>query len=237
MSRETYDDIRRAIRETWSVGLGLIPLGLAFGLVMTQAGFAWWWTPIFSTVIYAGSMEFLAVNLVGSGVGPISAAITGFLVNFRHIFYGLSFPRERIGSRVGRVYSTYALTDESYAIASVRAHAGTSGAWVLTVQILCQLLWLGSGIVGALAGVALPDSLQGMDFALTALFVVLAWEALEKNKDLSLPLIAAGLGILGAILVPQQMLIAALGVYALHIVARSANPRLDAALEIRRGRP
>ena len=90
MRNETRNEIRAALKDLWVVGLGLIPLGLAFGLVMTQAGFAWWWTPIFSIVIYAGSMEFLAVQLVSAGVGPLSAAVTGFMVNFRHIFYGLS---------------------------------------------------------------------------------------------------------------------------------------------------
>lgn len=111
-------EIRAALKDLWVVGLGLIPLGLAFGLVMTQAGFAWWWTPIFSVVIYAGSMEFLAVQLVSAGVGPLSAAVTGFMVNFRHIFYGLTFPRHRISSSLGRAYSTYALTDETYAVIS-----------------------------------------------------------------------------------------------------------------------
>ena len=114
----TRSEIRGGISDTWLVGLGLIPLGLAFGLVMVQAGFAWWWTPIFSIIIYAGSMEFLAVQLVSTGVGPLSAAVTGLMVNFRHIFYGLTFPRHLISSPLGRAYSTYALTDESYAITS-----------------------------------------------------------------------------------------------------------------------
>ena len=72
--------------------MGLVPLGLAFGVLIIQTGFDWWWAPIFSIVIYAGSMEFLAISMVTSGVGPVSAALTGFMVNFRHIFYGLSFP-------------------------------------------------------------------------------------------------------------------------------------------------
>mgnify|MGYP002723060664 FL=1 len=85
------DEVRAGIKDTWLVGLGLIPLGLAFGLLMTQAGYAWWWTPIFSTVIYAKSLEFLAINMVAAGIGPLSAAVTGFMVNFRHIFYGLTY--------------------------------------------------------------------------------------------------------------------------------------------------
>ena len=87
VSRETSAEIRKGIKDIWLVGLGLIPLGLAFGVLMTQTGFAWWWTPIFSFVIYAGSMEFVALNMVLTGVGPASAALTGFMVNFRHIFY------------------------------------------------------------------------------------------------------------------------------------------------------
>lgn len=158
------------------MGLGLIPLGLAFGLLMTQSGYAWWWTPIFSIVIYAGSMEFLTINLVAAGITPLSAAVTGFLVNFRHIFYGLTYPRHLIGTRRGRIYSTYALTDESYAIVSAQPPGTLSGVQLLTVQALCQTLWVIPGITGALVGIALPEGIQGMEFALTALFVVLAWE-------------------------------------------------------------
>lgn len=149
VSRETLSEIKGGIKETWAVGLGLIPLGLAFGLLMVQSGYASWWTPIFSTVIYAGSMEFLAINLVATGIGPGSAALTGFMVNFRHIFYGLTYPRDQIDSAVGRAYSTYALTDESYAIVSARPPGHISGTRVLTIQIVCQLLWVIPGIVGA----------------------------------------------------------------------------------------
>ena len=85
-------DWRAGIADAWPVALGMVPLGLAFGLLITQVGFAWWWAPIFSFVIYAGSMEFLAVSLVTGGVGPLSAALYGFLVNFRHAFYALNYP-------------------------------------------------------------------------------------------------------------------------------------------------
>ena len=107
-------DISQGLRDTWAAAIGLIPLGL----LMVQSGFSWWWTPIFSLVIYAGSMEFLAISMVTGGASAFASLVTGFMVNFRHIFYGLTFPRHRIHSRVGRAYSTYALTDETYAIVS-----------------------------------------------------------------------------------------------------------------------
>lgn len=230
-------EIRGGIRDTWLVGLGLIPLGLAFGLVMVQAGFAWWWTPIFSIIIYAGSMEFLAVQLVTTGVGPLSAAITGFMVNFRYIFYGLTFPRHLISSPLGRAYSTYALTDESYAITSSRARtAPNSGARVLTIQILCQLMWVLPGIVGALLGAAIPSSVIGVDYALTALFIVLAYEAFRANRDFSLPLTATAISALLAVLAPSWLLMAGLSAYFLVLILRYARPGVDRALELRVGR-
>lgn len=72
VSRETSKkrtEILGGIKDSWAVALGLVPLGVAFGLVVGQSGFAWWWAPIFSIIIYAGSMEFLALNLILTGVG------------------------------------------------------------------------------------------------------------------------------------------------------------------------
>lgn len=230
------EEIRAAVKDLWVVGLGLIPLGLAFGLVMTQAGFAWWWTPIFSVVIYAGSMEFLAVQLVTAGVGPMSAAVTGFMVNFRHIFYGLTFPRHRISSPLGRAYSTYALTDETYAVISSlppSTRASLSGTRILTVQIVCQLLWVLPGIAGALLGVVIPPEIKGMDFALTALFVVLAYESFTSHKDFSLPLTATAIAVVVAVLAPSWVLMVALTAYFLVLLLRYALPGVDRALELR----
>lgn len=234
VSRETSPEIRAGLKETWAVGLGLVPLGLAFGLLMTQSGFAWWWTPIFSVIIYAGSMEFLALNLVVAGVGPVSAAVTGLMVNFRHIFYGLTFPRHQINSLPGKIYSTYALTDESYAIVSARPPGPISGTRILTIQVFCQSLWVIPGIIGALVGEAIPRGLQGMEFALTALFVVLTWESFRNNQDFSLPLTAISLTIIAGIIAPQQALVIALIAYFLILWLRFLSPRFDRAMELRR---
>ena len=224
-------EIRAGIRDSWAVALGLIPLGLAFGLLLTQMGFAWWWAPIFSLLIYAGSMEFLALNLVTAGVGPVSAAVTGFMVNFRHIFYGLTFPRDLVRGGAGRAYSTYALTDESYAIAS--ALRPRSGVQVLTIQAFCQSMWVLPGIVGALVGEVIPAGIQGMEFALVALFVVLAWETFRNNRDLSLVLIAGGLAVLVGLMAPASLLMIALSAYFLLLLGRHLSPALDRALEWR----
>ncbi|WP_288747727.1 AzlC family ABC transporter permease [uncultured Corynebacterium sp.] len=225
------EEIHKGIKDTWAAALGLIPLGLAFGLLMVQSGFSWWWTPIFSIVIYAGSMEFLAISMVTGGVSALSSLLTGFMVNFRHIFYGLTFPRKRINSPVGKAYSTYALTDETYAIVSaLPREERPTGTRIVSIQIFCQILWVGGGIVGALAGQVIPSSVEGMEFALVALFVVLAMDSFRNNQDLSLPLSAAALGILAAFITPGQLLMVSLSAYFLLLIIRYLSPRVDNAL-------
>ena len=232
VSRETSAEIRLGLRDTWLVALGLVPLGLAFGLLMTQSGFAWWWTPIFSTVIYAGSMEFLAIDMVLTGVGPVTSAITGFMVNFRHLFYGLTYPRSEIRRGVPSAYATYALTDEVYAITSTLRDR-PSGTRLMTITVVCQIAWVASGIVGALAGAVIPAGVEGFDFALTALFAVLAFEAFQASRDLSAPLIAGTLALVAALLLPGQVIILALLSYFLVLVLRFWFPRVDDSLSWR----
>ena len=228
------EDISQGLQDTRAAAIGLIPLGLAFGLLMVQSGFSWWWTPIFSIVIYAGSMEFLAISMVTGGATAVASLVTGFMVNFRHIFYGLTFPRHRIHSRLGRAYSTYALTDETYAIvSSLPTDDRPTGARILTIQIFCQALWVGSGIVGALPGQVIPSTVQGMEFALVALFVVLAMDSFRNNQDFSLPLSAVVVGILAAVFAPGQLLMVGLSAYFILPIIRYASPRIDAAIGLR----
>ena len=194
-----------------------MPLGLAFGLLMTQSGFAWWWTPIFSTVIYAGSMEFLAIDMVLTGVGPVTSAITGFMVNFRHLFYGLTYPRSAIRRGLPSAYATYALTDEIYAITSTLCDR-PSGPRLMTISVVCQIAWVASGIVGALAGAVIPAG------------AVLVFEAFQASRDLSAPLIAGGLALAAAVVLPGQVIIVALVSYFLVLLLRFWAPRVDETL-------
>ena len=213
-------EIRKGISDSWTVALGLIPLGLAFGLLMTQVGFAWWWTPVFSIVIYAGSMEFLAISLVTGGIAPLSAALYGFLVNFRHVFYGLSYPVSAVRSPVAKAYGIYSLTDETYAILSSKRAAAWTQPRVMAVQLFCQSSWVIPGMTGALAGSALPFDLVGLDFALTALFVVLAIEAMDVSRDIWLPVVAAVAGMVAYLVSESEMLLIGLSAYFVYLVGR-----------------
>lgn len=218
----TRVEIRKGLADAAPVGLGLIPLGLAFGVLITQAGFDWWWAPVFSVVIYAGSMEFLAIGLLAAVTPLYSLVAATFLVNFRHVFYGLSFPIESIRSRLGRLYSVYALTDEVYAITATKRRSEMTGVRTLTIAITCQTLWVLPGIVGGLIGSALPSGLDGLQFALTALFAVLAVDGWRASGDLPSPVIGLICGLAAAWVAPDQMLLVGLIAFVVALLVRYA---------------
>ncbi len=228
----TSAEIRKGLVDAAPVGVGLIPLGLAFGVLITQAGFDWWWAPVFSIVIYAGSMEFLAIGLLTAVTPLYSLAAAAFLVNFRHVFYGLSFPIGSIRSKVARIYAVYALTDEVYAITATKRRSDMTGPRTMTIAITCQSLWVLPGIVGALIGTALPPGLDGLQFALTALFAVLAVDAWRASGDLPSPVIGLVCGLVAAWVAPGQMMLVGLSAYVAVLLARyvwTARAGRDAA--------
>ncbi|PRQ12634.1 branched-chain amino acid ABC transporter permease [Corynebacterium sp. 13CS0277] len=190
--------------------LGLVPLGLAFGVLVTQSGFAWYWAPVLSTVIYAGSMEFVALGLITAGTGLVTGAVTAVVVNFRHIFYGLTHPR--VHGWAG-LYTVYSLTDETYA--ALAAKENVSERVVAISHLLCQAAWVIPGIIGALVGSALPADLTGIDFVMPALFASLATEAYRASGTPRMVVLALAATALASWLVPAYALILALSVYAL----------------------
>lgn len=213
-------DLATAARDTVGVGFGLFPLGLAFGLLLVQSGLQWWWAPIFSMLIYAGSLEFLAIGLLIAVTPLASVAMATLMVNFRHAFYGLSFPLHRVRGRVAKAYSMYALTDESYAVAVTKDPEVLSSARILWIQVLCQLYWVGGGVAGALLGAALPGELRGLGFALTALFAVLAVDAFRVRRDIPTPVLALLSAIVALVFAREQMLVVAMTLFTAALLVR-----------------
>ncbi|WP_406689831.1 AzlC family ABC transporter permease [Saccharopolyspora sp. ID03-671] len=206
-------DFRAALRDSSSVGLAMIPLGVAFGLLVAHAGFDWWWASAFTALVYAGSLEFLLIGLVAAAAPLAQVAVTALLVNFRHVFYALSFPLHRVRGRIGKLYSTFALTDEAYALTTGPAAQGWSGRRIVWLQVLLQCYWVAGGTLGALFGALVPFPLDGLDFALTALFVVLALDAHRARRSVPAPALAMICALVSMLLFGDQMLLAALGMF------------------------
>lgn len=212
-------DFLGALRDSSSVGLAMVPLGIAFGLLAVHSGLDWWWATAFTALIYAGSLEFLLIGLVVAVAPLAQVAVTAFLVNFRHVFYALSFPLHRVRSRMGKAYSTFALTDEAYALTTGPGAQDWGGRRIVWLQVLLQCYWVAGGTAGALFGALVPFRLEGLDFALTALFVVLAIDAYRARRGIPVPALAMICGLVSMLLFPDQMLLVALGLFTACLLA------------------
>ncbi|MET7362083.1 AzlC family ABC transporter permease [Streptomyces sp. NPDC005562] len=199
----------------------MLPLGLAFGALVIQSGLDWWWAALSSALIYGGSFEFLLIGMVAACAPLTSVAVAAFLVNARHIFYALSFPLHRVQGRFAKTYSTFALTDEAYALTASEQARSRSGRRIVWMQFFMHLYWAGSATAGALLGSLIPDGVTGLDFALTALFTVLALDAVRDLRgDLPTPLLALGSALAARLLFPGEMLLAAFALFAAGLLAR-----------------
>lgn len=177
--------LRSAFLDTLPVMAGYVFLGMGFGILMQQNGFGLLWSMAMSLFIYAGSMQFVAVGLLSGGAGLLTTALTALLVNARHLFYGLSMVKAYQGAGRKKPYLIFALTDETYALVSVaRPPEGMDRqSYCLVVSLLDQLYWLVGTALGSLAGAWLPINFQGIDFALTALFVTIFVDQWLSAKD------------------------------------------------------
>ncbi|CAM3390889.1 AzlC family ABC transporter permease [Mycobacterium frederiksbergense] len=203
------------------IGLAFLPLGMALGFLVVHAGLAWWWAPVFAAVIYAGSLEFLMVGLAAAGSPVATVALTTLIVNSRHVFYALSFPLHRVAGLPGKLYSTYVISDEAYAVGVSPAARDWTSRQILTMQAGLHLTWTVSAGLGGLLGAALPiERLHGLEFALTALFIVLAIDAYRQHPDRLTALLAVSCAIVAWLVAPGQLLVWAFATFTVLLLAR-----------------
>ncbi len=213
--------MRRVLALSAPIGMAFIPLGMALGFLVVHAGLDWWWAPVFAAVIYAGSLEFLMVHLAATAAPVAGVALTTFVVNSRHVFYALSFPLQRVKGVAAKLYSTYTLSDEAYAVGVSPAAATWTTRPILFMQMCFHLLWVTGAGLGGLVGEALPiERLEGLDFALTALFIVLAIDAYRQRPDRLTAVVAALCAVAAWLLVPGQMLVCAFAGFAAVLMLR-----------------
>ncbi len=173
-------DVKKALKDTIPVFSGYMVLGMGFGILMQSKGYGVLWTFAMSALIYAGSMQYLAVDLLAGGASLISAALTTLLVNARHLFYGISMVDRYKDAGKKKPYLIFALTDETY---SLVCNTEGSHAYCFLVSLFNQIWWVSGSVLGSLLGSVLPFSTEGIDFALTALFVTVFVEQWKSTKD------------------------------------------------------
>jgi 4-azaleucine resistance transporter AzlC len=205
--------LRPAFSASIPVLLGYVTIGFAFGILLVKSGQPWWLAPIMSLVVYAGAAQFMAVGLLASGTGIAQIAILTLVINARHMVYGLSL-LERFGAcRRFKAYLVFALTDETYGIlTTVEPPSGADReSFYAAVSALDQSYWVIGSLVGALIGGLVPFDGRGMEFALTALFIVLLVEQIRSVRKAA-PYLVATVATGAALLLvgPANLLIVAI---------------------------
>ena len=167
--------LKTVVLTTVPVMAGYLILGMAFGILLADKGYSVLWALLMSTTIYAGSMQFVLVPLLASAASPLTVAVTTLFVNSRHVFYGLSFI-ESFKKMKTQLYMIFSLSDETYSVLcsckNEDPEEKNRPAWFL-INLFDQSYWIIGSVIGALLGQVLPFDFTGIDFSMTALFVVI----------------------------------------------------------------
>ena len=183
-----------AFPHTVPVLLGFFVLGAAFGMLMQSSGFSPMWALFMSAVAFGGSVQFAAIPLLLSPFDPIGAFLLSLMVNARHLFYGLSMLEKYSSLGLRRLFLIFGLCDETFSIVSSAEIPDDvePGDFYLAVTFLDYFYWTFASFLGAAAGSLILFDTTGMDFALTALFVVLFLEQMKKKENRVFGWIGAG---------------------------------------------
>lgn len=176
---------KAAFPNTIPVLTGYLFIGMAFGVMIQEKGYNFLWAMLMSLLCYAGSGQYLAVNFFVPGVSLFQVIFLEFMVNIRHIFYGLSLLERFAEAGKKRLYLIFSLTDETYSLYFITKVPKDveEDKFLFAIAALDQSYWIiGSGI-GALLGNIIPFDATGIDFAMTALFVVIMVEQWMEKKN------------------------------------------------------
>ncbi len=215
---------KSALTATLPVMAGYLILGFGFGIIIKANGYSIALAAAMSIFIYAGSMQYVAIGLITGGASLITTALTTLMVNLRHLFYGISMLGKYQNTGKAKPYLIFALTDETYSLVcgelpNIPPEDRTR--YELLVSLLNHLYWITGSVAGAFAGSLISFNSQGIDFALTALFLTVfteQWLSAKKHGPALIGLSAsiACLLLFGAehFLIPAMLIIAlALSLY------------------------
>lgn len=210
--------IRDSFKSSLPVMAGYLVLGAGFGMMMKAAGYGAFWAFAMSLLVYAGSMQYAAVGLLGGGVSLVSLALTTLMVNARHLFYGISMLEPYRKAGAAKPYLIFALTDETY---SLVCSGKRSIRECLLISLFDQIYWVAGSTAGALLGGVVPFSTEGVDFALTALFLTVFTQQWLEIKTHFPALCGVGVSVVSlAVFGPDRFLIPAMaGITALLLAA------------------
>lgn len=211
-----------AFPHTLPVLAGFLVLGIAYGMLMLEKGYGPQWSVLMSAVAFCGSMQFVAIAFLTTAFHPLEALILSLLVNARHLFYGLSMLEKYKGFGKVKAFLIYTLCDETFSIvSSVTPPEGVEPKYFyLSISLLDYLYWVFGTLLGGLLGGLMPFDMKGLDFALTALFVVLFLEQIKKKGNWILGLIGIACALLSRVIFgAENMVLPALAIILIALLA------------------
>ncbi|GMO59307.1 MAG: hypothetical protein Ta2G_19200 [Termitinemataceae bacterium] len=210
-----------AFKYSIPVLLGYLAIGAAFGLMLVDSGYPWYLGLFMSIVMYAGSGQYAAVGIFASGAGLWEACLIQLVLNARHVAYGITLLKRFNKAKKYKPYLIFALTDETFALLSsindddkrFGENDNERHKFLFYVSALDHFYWIAGSMLGAVAGLLIPFNFDGVNFALTALFIVLMIEQIKRVKKAYPFIIAAVTAVISVlVLSPRVSLLCALAV-------------------------
>lgn len=174
-----------AFPHTIPILTGFLFLGATCGIYMRACGLAAWYPMVMSLVIFAGSMEFVTCDMLLGAFHPLQAFLMTLMINARHLFYGISMLDKYKGTGLKKFYLIFGMCDESFSVnCTADIPDGVDKGWFMFfVNLLNQLYWFAGVTLGALTGSLLKLNTEGLDFVMTAMFVVIFLDQWDKDKN------------------------------------------------------
>ena len=188
--------------------MGYFPLGVAFGILAKSMGVSAFIAIALSTLAYGGAAQFMMLSLFSAGTGLLEVFIVSYLVNLRHTFYGLALLKEYKDLKF-RLFNIATLTDETFAIfKALNISDAAERSYVFTrLNLLSWLYWAAGTAVGCLAGELIKVDMSGLEFSLTALFIVIVMEMFKNDKNYKVLGAACFFGVAGVALMPAKAML------------------------------
>ncbi len=216
--------LKAAFPHTIPIMTGFLFLGMTYGIYMNVSGFGFWYPMLMSMTIFAGSMEFVTVNMLLGAFHPLQALSMTLMINARHLFYGISMLDKYKGTGLKKLYLIFGMCDESFSInytADIPKDVD-KGWFMMWVTVLNQFYWVLGSTLGGIFGSFIHFNTEGLDFVMTALFVVIFLEQWMKEKNHTNGIVGLVISVLCLILFGQDDFIipAMLGIFGVLTLLR-----------------
>jgi 4-azaleucine resistance transporter AzlC len=196
---------------------------MAYGIMMEEAGFGWYYALFVSMTVYTGAFQFVLITFLSSGASLLTIALTALLMNSRQTFYSLTFVDEfkKMGKKLP--YMIHTMTDETYAVnCSLPQEEPHRQDIMFGVAFLSRCYWMAGAVIGGVIGQLIPFELEGIDFCMTALFVIIFIDQWEKSNHHLPAILGLAVAIISLLLFGQRnfMLVALVAVSGILLFLR-----------------